>query len=63
MRKENIYDEIEKNIMNTKMDEVGRNTLLKNLMRLKNQKLNIMVTGGNHIIGLSHLTFRKRKAA
>ncbi len=45
MRKENIYDEIEKNIMNTKMDEVGRNTLLKNLMRLKNQKLNIMVTG------------------
>lgn len=45
MRKENIYNEIEKNIMNTKMDEVGRNKLLKNLMRFKTQKLNIMVTG------------------
>ncbi len=45
MRKENIYNEIEKNIMNTKMDEAGRNMILKNLMRLKNQKLNIMVTG------------------
>lgn len=45
MRKENIYDAIQKDIMNAAISEENKNKMLKNVMRLKEQKVNIMVTG------------------
>ena len=41
----NIFGEIEKNIMNGKMDEGIRAKLLGNLLKMKKQKINLMVTG------------------
>lgn len=43
--KKNIYEELEKEIMNADMKEENKKRLLKNVMRLKDQKINIMVTG------------------
>lgn len=45
MRKENAFAALEKDIMNTAISENEKSKMLRNLMRLKNQKINIMVTG------------------
>ena len=36
---------MENDIINAKIDEVEKNKLLKNVMRMKEQKINIMITG------------------
>ena len=45
MRKENIYEAMQNDIMNANISENDKNKMLKNVMRLKNQKMNIMITG------------------
>ncbi len=45
MGKENIYDAMQKDILNAHLTEEEKNRLLKNIMRLKEQKVNIMITG------------------
>lgn len=45
MRKENIYEAMQNDIMNANLSEAEKNKMLKNVMRLKEQKVNIMVTG------------------
>ena len=45
MRRENIFDVIQNGIMNSGASEAEKNELLKNIMSLKEQKINIMVTG------------------
>lgn len=45
MRKENIYDEIQKDIMKADISENVKNKMLKNVMKLKDNKINIMITG------------------
>ena len=45
MKKENIFEVFENDIMNGKIDEATKNKMLKNLMNLKQQKINIMITG------------------
>ena len=45
MRKECIYEAILNDIMNASISENYKNKMLKNVMRLKAQKMNIMITG------------------
>ena len=45
MKKENIFEVFENDIMNGNIDEATKNIMLKNLMKLKQQKINIMITG------------------
>ncbi len=45
MRKENIYEAMQNDIMNANISENDKNKMLKNVMRLKAQKMNIMITG------------------
>ena len=45
MRKENIYEAIQDDIMNAAISEENKKKMLKNVMRLKEQKMNIMITG------------------
>jgi len=45
MMRENIYNTIENDIMKANMSESDRNKMLKNVMKLKNQKINLMITG------------------
>ena len=45
MRKENIYDEIQKDIMKADISENVKNKMSKNVMKLKDNKINIMITG------------------
>ena len=45
MRKENIFEAMQNDIMNANLSEAEKNKMLKNVMRLKEQKVNIMVTG------------------
>ena len=45
MRKENIYEAIQNDIMNAAISEEDKKKMLKNVMRLKEQKMNIMITG------------------
>lgn len=45
MRKESIYEAIQNDIMNASISEEDKNKMLKNVMRLKEQKVNIMITG------------------
>ena len=45
MRKENMFHIIENDIMQANIPETEKNTLLKNVMKLKEQKINIMITG------------------
>ena len=45
MRKESIYEAMQNDIMNANISENDKNKMLKNIMRLKAQKMNIMITG------------------
>ena len=45
MRRENIYEAMENDIMRADITERDRNKMLKNIMRLKENKVNIKVTG------------------
>ena len=44
MKREKIYEAIQNDIMNGNIDEATKNKMLKNLMKLKEQKINIMIT-------------------
>jgi GTP-binding protein HSR1-related protein len=48
MRK-NIFKEIERSIMNEQMEDQTREKLLINLLKMKNQKINLMVTGATGV--------------
>jgi hypothetical protein len=45
MKNKSIYETIENDIMEAELNEIEKNKMLKNLMRLKGQKVNIMITG------------------
>lgn len=45
MRKENIFKTMEKDVMNSKASETEKSRMLKNIMRLKEKKINILITG------------------
>lgn len=45
MRSNNIYDTLQNDIMNMEMPETTKNNILKIIMKLKEQKMNIMITG------------------
>lgn len=44
-KENNIYEQMEKDIYNANINEVEKNKLLKNLIQLKEKKINIMITG------------------
>ena len=58
MRK-NIFKKIEESIMNEQMENKIREKLLVNLLKMKNQKINLIVTGATGI-GKSSTIDRKR---
>jgi hypothetical protein len=45
MKEKNIYKDMEFDIDNANLDEVTKQRLLKNVLKLKNQKVNLMITG------------------
>jgi len=45
MRKENIFKTMETDILNSNLDEGKKNKILKNILNLKEQKVNVMITG------------------
>ena len=45
----NIFKEIERRVMNEQMDETTRQKLLGNLLRMKEQKINLMITGATGV--------------
>lgn len=45
MKRENIFNSLQNDIMNSDIDELNKNKILKNIMKLKEQKINIMITG------------------
>lgn len=45
MRKESIFEALENDIMSLSIDEVEKNKLLKNVMNLRENKVNIMIAG------------------
>lgn len=45
MKRENIYETMENDVLNANLDEAEKSKLLKNIMRLKDKKVNIMITG------------------
>ena len=45
MRKESIYEAMQNDIMNANLSEADKNKMLKNVMKLKEQRVNIMITG------------------
>lgn len=45
MKKENIFNSLQNDIINSDIDELNKNKILKNIMKLKEQKINIMITG------------------
>ena len=45
MKESSIYEKMEQDIYNAKMDEVEKNKLLKHVIQLKDKKINLMITG------------------
>lgn len=45
MSRENIFETMENDIMNADISETEKNKMLKNVMKLKENKVNIMITG------------------
>lgn len=45
MKRENIFDAMQDDIMKANISEDDKNKMLKNVMRLKEKKINIMITG------------------
>ena len=45
MRKENIFEAMQNDIINSNLSESEKNVMLKNVMKLKEKEVNIMVTG------------------
>ncbi len=45
MKRENVFDVLQKDIMEANLSEDEKNKILKNIMNLKDQKVNIMITG------------------
>jgi Predicted GTPase len=49
MINENIFEVMEKDILNTNLEEKEKSLLLRNLFKLKSQKINIMVVGATGV--------------
>ena len=45
MEKKKIYETIENDVMNTELNEETKRRMLRNIMNLKNEKMNIMIVG------------------
>lgn len=45
MEKKKIYETIENDVMNTELNEETKSRMLRNIMNLKNEKMNIMIVG------------------
>lgn len=45
MRNEKIIESIQEAVLNSEMSEADKNIMLKNLLKIKDQKVNIMITG------------------
>lgn len=45
MEKKKIYDELEKDVLQSNLSDKDKTQMLKNIMKLKEGKLNILVTG------------------
>ncbi len=45
MNKENIFEAMENDILSADLTETVKNKMLKNIMKLKERKVNIMITG------------------
>ena len=45
MERKDVYEVMQTDILNSNISETEKNKMLKNVMRLKNQKMNIMITG------------------
>ena len=43
--KRDIYEALQNDIMNSEISEESKNQIFKNIMKLKDQKINIMITG------------------
>lgn len=54
----NIFKKIERRVMNEQMDETTRQKLLGNLLRMKEQKINLMITGATGVGKSSTLLMR-----
>ena len=44
-REQSFFDTMESDIMNADISEEEKNKLMKNLLMLKKQKINLMITG------------------
>lgn len=45
VEKKNLFETMEKDIYNAKLDDYEKNKLLKNIFRLKDKKINLLITG------------------
>lgn len=45
MEKKKIYETMENDVMNTELNEETKRRMLRNIMNLKNEKMNIMIVG------------------
>ncbi|MGL5983217.1 MAG: GTPase family protein, partial [Cetobacterium sp.] len=49
MRRENIYKKMEEDVLCSNLPDIEKNKLLKNIFNLKEQKINIMITGATGV--------------
>lgn len=45
LNRENIFEDLRQDVLNSNLDEVNKNKMLKNILYLQNQEINIMITG------------------
>ena len=70
MEKKKIYETIENDVMNTELNEETKRRMLRNIMNLKNEKMNIMIVGAtgcgksstiNAPVSYTHLTLPTKR--
>ena len=45
VNREDIFEDLRQDVLNSDLDEVNKNKMLKNILHLQNQEINIMITG------------------
>lgn len=45
VNREDIFENMKQDVLNSKLDEVNKNKMLKNILHLQSQEINIMITG------------------
>ncbi len=58
-----FLDTMKADIMSADIPDAEKDKLMKNFLQLKNQKINLMITGDGVIIGLSQVADRNQGAA